>query len=72
LNYHAQAVSLPALKAERPWTQFLYQLPQAQLLAVMASQQNDTTYFMVVQAKASEVPALTPTFNNLLTGFKIM
>ncbi len=53
------------------WTQFLYQLPGDQLLAVVAIQQKSTTYFVIAQAKSADVPALTPTFNSLLTGFKI-
>ena len=53
------------------WTQFLYKLPSDQLLAVVATKQKETVYFVVLQAKLADMQTLTPKFNDLLLNFKI-
>jgi CubicO group peptidase (beta-lactamase class C family) len=54
------------------WAQYLYQLPQNQVLAVVATMQKGTLYFVGVQGKdAAAVQALTPKFNALLLSYKI-
>jgi CubicO group peptidase (beta-lactamase class C family) len=53
------------------WTQFLYQLPGDQVVGVAATQQSGTAYFVMLQARSADLPALTPTFQALLLGFKI-
>ena len=55
----------------RTWTQYLYQLPGDQSLAVVAIKDKTNVYIVLGQAKNADIPALTPIFNSLLTGFKI-
>jgi CubicO group peptidase (beta-lactamase class C family) len=63
-----QALPLPD---GRTWTQYLYQLPGDQSLAVVAVKDKANVYLVLGQAKNADIPALTPLFNSLLTGFKI-
>ncbi|MHB8629820.1 MAG: serine hydrolase domain-containing protein [Aggregatilineales bacterium] len=53
------------------WTQYLYSLPDGQLLAVVALLQGKTVYFVSLTAKPDAIAALTPNFNALLLSFKI-
>jgi hypothetical protein len=53
------------------WTQYLYQLEGDQVVAVVAAQQNGTTYLILGQAKSADLQALSPTFQSLLLSFKI-
>ncbi len=53
------------------WTQYLYQLPGDQVLGVAVAQQNNTSYFILVQARSADLQALTPTFQSLLLNFRI-
>lgn len=53
------------------WTQYVYTMPGDQTLAVLATQQHGTAYFVLLQAKSGDVPALTPTLQALVFGFKI-
>jgi CubicO group peptidase (beta-lactamase class C family) len=47
------------------WTQFLYALPDGDLVAALATRQKDTVYFVILRAPASSVQALTGAFQQL-------
>jgi CubicO group peptidase (beta-lactamase class C family) len=53
------------------WVQYLYQLPDGQLLVVVATRQAGTAYFISLKAKSNDVVAFTANFNMLLLSFKI-
>jgi CubicO group peptidase (beta-lactamase class C family) len=61
---------LPSIN-EVAWTQYIYRVPGDQVVAVVATQQNGTTYFVFAQAKSADAQALSPTFQTLLLGFQI-
>ncbi len=53
------------------WTQYLYTLPDGELLAVVALLQGNTVYFVSIKATPSAIAALTLNFNSLLLSFTI-
>jgi CubicO group peptidase (beta-lactamase class C family) len=54
------------------WTQYLYQIPNDQIVVALAAKKGDTAFVIVAQLKATDVGALTPTINQLLSSFKIL
>lgn len=62
---------LPAINGV-VWTQYLYQLPNDQILVALAARKGDTAFVIVTQLKAADVGAFTPTINQLLSSFKIL
>ncbi len=54
------------------WTQYLYQLPNDQILVALAARKGDTAFVIVAQLKVSDVNAFTPTVNQLIGSFKIL
>jgi CubicO group peptidase (beta-lactamase class C family) len=54
------------------WTQYLYQIPNDQIVVALAAKKGDTAFVIVAQLKAADVGAFTPTINQLLSGFKIL
>lgn len=54
------------------WTQYLYQLPNDQILVALAARKGDTAFVMIAQLKAADVSAFTPTINGLIRSFKIL
>ena len=62
---------LPAINGV-VWTQYLYQIPNDQILVALAARKGDTAFVIVAQLKATDVGALTPTINGLLSSFKIL
>jgi hypothetical protein len=61
---------LPAINGV-VWTQYLYQLPNDQILVALAARKGDTAFVMISQLKTADVGAFTPTINQLLSSFKI-
>lgn len=53
------------------WTQYLYQLPSGDLVAVEIIKQGDNVYFIAAQAGASVIQSLAAKLNTLLLNFKI-
>lgn len=70
-NLSPSAIQNLPLPDGRTWTQYLYQLPGDQSVAVVAVKDKANVYIVLGQAKNADIPALTPIFNSLLTGFKI-
>jgi CubicO group peptidase (beta-lactamase class C family) len=62
---------LPAINGV-VWTQYLYQLPNDQILVALAARKGDTAFVMIAQLKTADVSAFTPTINQLLSSFKIL
>ncbi len=62
---------LPAINGV-VWTQYLYQLPNDQILVALAARKGDTAFVMIAQLKTADVGAFTPTINQLLSSFKIL
>jgi CubicO group peptidase (beta-lactamase class C family) len=62
---------LPAINGV-VWTQYLYQIPNDQMVVALAAKKGDTAFVIVAQLKATDVGALTPTVNQLLSSFKIL
>jgi Beta-lactamase len=62
---------LPAINGV-VWTQYIYQLPNDQILVALAARKGETAFVMVVQLKTADVGAFTPTINLLLSSFKIL
>jgi hypothetical protein len=62
---------LPAINGV-VWTQYLYQLPNGEILVALAARKADTAFVIVSQLKAADVNAFTPTINQLLSSFKIL
>jgi CubicO group peptidase (beta-lactamase class C family) len=54
------------------WTQYVYQLPNDQILVALAASKGDTAFVIVTQLKTSDLSAFTPTVNQLLSSFKIL
>jgi CubicO group peptidase (beta-lactamase class C family) len=54
------------------WTQYLYQLPNDQILVALAAIKGDTAFVIVAQLKTADVGAFTPTINQLIRSFKIL
>src|SRR5262249_48544890 len=53
------------------WTQYIYQLPSGEILAVEAIKQGSTAYFITAQAKAEAIQNLAAKLNSMLLTFKI-
>ncbi len=62
---------LPAINGV-VWTQYLYQLPNDQILVALAAVKGDTAFVVIVQLKTADVGAFTPSINGLLSSFKIL
>jgi hypothetical protein len=62
---------LPAINGV-VWTQYLYPLPNDQILVALAARKGDTAFVMIAQLKTADVGAFTPTINQLLSSFKIL
>ncbi len=62
---------LPAINGV-VWTQYLYQLPNDQILVALAARKAETAFVIVAQLKAADVNAFTPSLNQLLSSFKIL
>jgi hypothetical protein len=54
------------------WTQYLYQLPNDQILVALATRKGDTAFIMISQLKTADVGEFTPTINQLISSFKIL
>jgi hypothetical protein len=53
------------------WTQYIYNLPDGMIRAILVMRRGGTDYFVGVQAKASDAQSLVPELNGLLTTFKL-
>ncbi len=67
----SQSSILPAINGI-VWTQILYTLPNAQTLAVFATQKGNNVHMVVVQAETKNLPALTPAIEAILSSYKIL
>ncbi len=57
--------------ASGTWTEFRYKLPSDQLLVVAVTQQQNTVYIVMLQAKTADAQKLMPTFTGLLETMKL-
>jgi hypothetical protein len=67
----ADSRQLTVSQTDLTWTQLVYQLPNNQLLAVLVTQKQNVNYFVVAQAKTTDVQAIIPLVNGLLQSFKV-
>jgi CubicO group peptidase (beta-lactamase class C family) len=54
------------------WTQYIYQLPNDQILVALAARKGNTAFVIITQLKTADLNAFTPTVNQLLLSFKIL
>jgi hypothetical protein len=67
----AQTSQLPPLNGIT-WTQLIYPLPGGQTLVVLATQQGNTVYFVALQAKTSDLNALSSKLQDIASSYKIL